>query len=235
MEWDYTGLAEQYSKRAPYSDLIVRAITRIAGGESVCDIGAGPGTLGDRFVAQGYDVVAVEPNDDMRSYGQEKSHIKTWIDASGENTTLRSDSFDIVTFGSSFNVTNRPAALIETHRLLKNNGWFVCLWNHRDLSDPIQEAVQQIIEQHIDYGHGSRREDQTNIIKESGLFDGPIKMESDFMHSISAEDYMKAWSTHVTLKKQAGDKFESILQEIKQLTPNTLKVPYKTVCWMARK
>ena len=68
-----------------------------------------------------------------------------WHEGIGEETGQKSNFFDMVTFGSSFNVCERNKALLETSRILKPNGWFACMWNHRILEDPIQSEIESII------------------------------------------------------------------------------------------
>jgi ubiquinone/menaquinone biosynthesis C-methylase UbiE len=115
------------------------------------------------------DITAVEPNDAMRVIGQEitKATPIKWIRATATETTL-TDAYDWVTFGSSFNVIDRTDALKETHRLLKNGGFFTCLWNHRSLLCPIQKQAEDIIESFVPaYSRGVRREDQRPFLEEN--------------------------------------------------------------------
>ena len=71
-----------------------------------------------------------------------------WFEGTGEDATLKSRSFDIITFGSSFNVCDQQKALSEGARILKNRGWFACMWNHRDLNDPVQSNIENIIKKY---------------------------------------------------------------------------------------
>ena len=50
---------------------------------------------------------------------------------------MAEESYHMTTFGSSFNVCDRQKALLESKRILVKEGWFACMWNHRDLEDPI--------------------------------------------------------------------------------------------------
>ena len=247
-EWDYTNLAASYLSRPQYSAEIINAIfsvSKVNHGDKTADIGAGVGHLTKHHLRAGLEVVAVEPNDEMRRLGmQETKSKRIWVEGTGENTKLKSKSFRLVTFGSSFNVCNQSLALKESHRILENQGWFACLWNHRDLNDPIQSRIEQIIRTHIpEYEYGSRREDQKKIIAESGLFKIPIYMQSSVVHEQSIDDCLIAWRSHATLQRQAGEKFEEIIFEIEKylrsdtsLANNfsTINVPYQTVCWMTQ-
>jgi len=245
-EWDYTGLAAAYVNRPGYApDAIDRMLHAFGAtpGQRVCDIGAGVGHLTIMLAQRGMVVVAAEPNDDMRRLGAERCKSLSsvaFFEASAEQTGLADAFFDFVTFGSSFNVTDRPRALQETARILKSHGWFGAMWNHRDLDDPVQSAIEQIIMSSIpDYGYGTRREDQTEVINESGLF-GPVeRVEGKVHHTQSIEEVVAAWRSHATLQRQAKDRFTSVVAEIADylagLGQPSIEIPYTTRIWIAQK
>lgn len=244
-EWDYTDLAEAYLSRPDYSEDAVERIiatANLGGGGRCCDVGAGVAHLTLPLAARGLDVVSVEPNDAMRALGRERTAALanvTWFEGTGERTGQADDAFDLVTFGSSFNVTDRPVALRETRRILKSRGWFACLWNHRDLDDPFQKSIEDAIKAHVDgYDYGTRREDQTAVIVESGLFETPIFFESAFAVAVAAADWVEAWRSHATLARQSGEKREAIIADIQRLVDaaggDVLSIPYVTRVWMAR-
>lgn len=247
--WDYSGLADSYVSRPQYSQRLIGAIFQISSmtpGMAACDVGAGVGHLTRHHVANGHETIAVEPNDDMRRVGQEqlaKSPTLTWMEGTGESTGQTSRSFDLVTFGSSFNVCDRGSALVETARILKPSGWFACLWNHRDLSDNVQGSIEKIISERVaEYSYGSRREDQSQVIRDSGKFSEPIFMSSRVEHKVSYSEFLTAWKSHATLKRQSGSDFEDIIFEIEELlmrnksetSSDYLVVPYTTTAWVAQ-
>ena len=122
-EWDYTELAKAYLKRPDYAVEAIDRMLEIAnvhrGGteELVCDVGAGAAHLTLLLAKKGLTVHAVEPNDAMRANGVRRTadyDKVTWYEGVGEHTGQPSDTFRLVTFGSSFNVTNRQEALEES-------------------------------------------------------------------------------------------------------------------------
>lgn len=244
-EWDYTDLAKAYLKRPEYSSDAIDSLFKLAGINSshlVCDVGAGVAHLTLELAKRGLKVHAVEPNDEMRKYGVFRTENMTdveWFEGVGEETRQPDSTFDLVTFGSSFNVTDRQKALLETKRILKPKSWFACMWNHRDLNDPIQKHIESIISNEIEeYGYGNRREDQTDEINKSGLFDKVHYIEGTIIHTQNKSEVVEAWCSHATLHRQAGGKFELIIDKIEEyltdLGLDEIKIPYQTRMWAAQ-
>ncbi len=244
-EWDYTDLAKAYLKRPNYSEQAINemlALTRCGEGSTACDVGAGVAHLTLMLLARKLLVVSVEPNDEMRKYGMMRTKEmegSEWFEGTGEETGQENSAFDLVTFGSSFNVTNRQVALRETKRIAKDNAWFAAMWNHRDLDDPVQKEIEGIIKTAIpEYDYGSRREDQTAEINETGLFGLVHKIEGGVMHIQTVVEMVEAWRSHATLQRQAGEKFSAIIDDIERmlvaLDKDEIKIPYTTRIWAAQ-
>lgn len=244
-EWDYTTLADAYLKRPDYADAAIDAMLSIAGaekGDKFCDVGAGVAHLTMMLAARGLDVVAVEPNDAMRANGIKRTSDLanvSWHEGTGEVTGQTSNTFDMVTFGSSFNVCDRQLALKETARILKPKGWFSCMWNHRDLEDPIQARIEAIIKERVpSYGYGTRREDQTAVLEASALFGAIVHLDARIIHEQSIEECLEAWRSHATLERQAGSTFHEVIGAIdhylKSLETASIQIPYSTNIWVAQ-
>lgn len=240
--WDYTELARHYDKRADYADEAIRRMLETAAPDRarpIADVGAGTGKLTKLLLAHGYEVRAVEPNDAMREFGigNTKGQRVTWSVGTGEETGLPDGAFDLVTFGSSFNVTDRTRTLAEVRRILRPRGWFACMWNHRDLEDAVQAKVEGIIRARVPgYDYGTRREDQTEVIRASGLFEEPIAITGKTTNTLPVVDYVEAWRSHATLQRQAGAGFADVIREIENALAgsDTMTVPYTTRLWCAR-
>lgn len=246
LEWDYTELAEAYLRRPGYApDALGEVLARSGAvpGDRVCDVGAGTGNLTVPLARQGMAMTAVEPNARMAELGARQTvdfpGVK-WVRAVAEDTRQPDGHFHLVTFGSSFNVTDQARALRESARILRPGGWLVCLFNHRDLEDPVQQEVQRVIEREVPgFRHGSRREDQTRVIEASELFGPVAAFARAVRHRLSRSDYVEAWYSHCTLKRQAGDRFAQVVQAIAdrllQMGLEYLEVPYQTRVWMAQR
>jgi ubiquinone/menaquinone biosynthesis C-methylase UbiE len=245
VDWDYTAHAAHYDKRADYShdaieDLL--AATGCAPTRPVAEIGAGTGKLTKELLQHGLTVAAVEPNDSMRKIGIRNTRGKSvsWSVGRGEATGLPPKAFHAAFFGSSFNVVDQTSTLSEVRRILLPGGWFACLWNHRNLDDPVQQRIETIIKSFIPaYSYGSRREDPTNIIDGSGYFSPVKSMERSFEWEMPKSDIIEAWRSHATLKRQAGSDagFDRIIAQISKYLasfPEIIDVPYTTRVYFAQ-
>ncbi|WP_104697209.1 MULTISPECIES: class I SAM-dependent methyltransferase [unclassified Helicobacter] len=251
-KWDYTSHAKFYEYRPNYAPSAIAMLTEYVKYHckkqqiKVADIGAGTGNLSLMLLENGCQVVGVEPNDAMREIGIERTKAKseniTWVRATGIETTLDSESFDWVSFGSSFNVMDRHLALLETYRILRDEGIFSCMWNHRDLEDPIQKLVEEIILSFIPhYTRGVRREEQRSIIEEhQHLFGDILFIEQDFSFHQTLENYISAWKSvknpYWDLQTEEGRAlFEKITQKMTKELPSEFDIKYTTRCWSAKK
>jgi len=121
-------------KRPDYAPEAIERIISLSStvpGDWVCDVGAGAAHLTIPLANRGLQVVAVEPNDAMRANGIRRTaglDGVRWHDGTAEVNGQPDAAFQLVTFGSSFNVADRQVALRETARVLRPGGWFACLW-----------------------------------------------------------------------------------------------------------
>jgi ubiquinone/menaquinone biosynthesis C-methylase UbiE len=246
VRWDYTEHASHYDKRADYSSDVIKDLLKVIGcapSRPVADIGAGTGKLTKELLKHGLTVSSVEPNDAMRTIGirNTKGKSVSWSVGTGESTGLPTSSVYAAFFGSSFNVVDQRLALSEVSRILVPSGWFACMWNHRDLDDPIQHRIESIIKSSITtYSYGLRREDPTSVINISGDFFAAKSIEGKFVWEMSKSDVIVAWKSHATLKRQAASDlaFDSIIEDIANYLdtlPEMIEVPYTTRMYFAQK
>jgi ubiquinone/menaquinone biosynthesis C-methylase UbiE len=244
--WDYTEHATHYDKRADYAGEAIDALIAATGcvpGKPVAEIGAGTGKLTKELLQRGFVLRSVEPNDAMREIGIRNTHGQavTWSVGTGEASGLPGHTFQAAFFGSSFNVVDQAKTLAEVARILLPTGWFACMWNHRDLDDPVQERIESIIKAIVPgYSYGSRRENPTAVIGASGLFTPVRAIERTYRHAMSQEDIMIAWKSHATLRRQSGSEavfhqiIDAISAHLKSL-PAQIEVPYTTRIYYAQR
>lgn len=241
LNWDYSYLAQYYDSRPDYS---IQALHRLFvsidldASSTVVDMGAGTGMLTRHLCNFGCNVIAVEPNPEMRKIAQAKEFARCceWRSTTAEASGLPACSVNLVIFGSSFNVVDRSRALTESARLLKPGGWFACLWNHRDLTDPLQADIENRIKSLLpDYTHGVRRDDQASVIDSHPDFVAVQYIECAFTKRVSVSDYLEAWRSHATLSRQSEGKMPSVISAIFEVLGERkyLDVPYHTRIWFS--
>jgi SAM-dependent methyltransferase len=117
------------------------ATTGMGAESTVVDLGAGTGKLTRLLLPSGARVVAVEPIAEMRAHiaGAEV------LDGTAEAIPLDDDSVDVVAVAQAFHWFDQDKALPEIHRVLRERGSLVIVWNMRDLDDPLQRAVEDLL------------------------------------------------------------------------------------------
>lgn len=248
--WDYSLHARYYEFRPNYNPRAIDLLSRYVDARQteeyrVADIGAGTGNLTIMLLARGLSVTAVEPNNEMRAIGIERTAASdnvTWVQANGLETTLEDSSVNWVTYGSSFNVMDRGMALKEAHRIARKNGYITCMWNHRNLHDQVQEQAEQIIEYFVpSYDRGVRREDQRPILEEHDtLFKEIMYLETDFEVPRTIDEYINAWKSvknrYWDLSTEDGARlFSSITERMRQELPPVFSIRYTTRAWTAQR
>jgi SAM-dependent methyltransferase len=115
--------------------------TGLGPGRTVVDLGAGTGKLTRLLVPTGARVVAVEPIPEMRAHidGAEL------LDGTAEEIPLPDESVDVITVAQAFHWFDHVRALPEIHRVLHDGGSLVLVWNMRDLDDPVQRGVEDLL------------------------------------------------------------------------------------------
>ncbi|MCU1596169.1 MAG: class SAM-dependent methyltransferase [Frankiales bacterium] len=92
----------------------------------VLDLGAGTGKLTSVLLGLGIDVVAVEPDDEMRARIDPRA---TALEGSAEQIPLSDGLFDAVVVGQAWHWFDREVALAEVTRVLRPGGTLGLLWN----------------------------------------------------------------------------------------------------------
>jgi ubiquinone/menaquinone biosynthesis C-methylase UbiE len=110
----------------------------------VVDVGAGTGISARLIADQGPHVYALEPNAKMRDAAAPDERI-TWVDGTGEATTLPDASVDVVAAFQAWHWVDHPVALLEAQRILKPGGRLAAIYNERDETDPFTHAYGLIV------------------------------------------------------------------------------------------
>jgi SAM-dependent methyltransferase len=141
----FASAADVYERARPSypQDAIdwLAAQTGLGPGRTVVDLGAGTGKLTRLLLPTGARVVAVEPIPEMRAHIDDAEVL----DGTAEAIPLPDASADVVTVAQAFHWFDHERALPEIHRVLRSKGSLVIVWNMRDLDDPVQRGVEDLL------------------------------------------------------------------------------------------
>jgi demethylmenaquinone methyltransferase/2-methoxy-6-polyprenyl-1,4-benzoquinol methylase len=115
-----------------WKDQFVRRVKPRAG-ETILDMAGGTGDIAFRMAARGAHIMVSDINEDMLAVGMERATKRgieglSWLPQNAETLSFADRSFDAYTIAFGIrNVTDKPKALREAHRVLKYGGRFFCL------------------------------------------------------------------------------------------------------------
>jgi SAM-dependent methyltransferase len=110
----------------------------------VLDLGAGTGLLTRALRALGHDVVAVEPDPQMRAHLRAASPDVTALAGCAEQIPLPAGSVDAVVAGQAYHWFDPEPTHAEVARVLRPGGVFAPMWNRRDESVSWVAALSEI-------------------------------------------------------------------------------------------
>lgn len=114
-------------------------------GAVVADVGAGTGKLTRPLLERGLRVVAVEPVGGMRALLARTAPAAEVRAGQAEALPLADGTVDALVAGQAFHWFANAAALHEFARVLRPDGRLGLIWNRRDLEQPLQAAIGDII------------------------------------------------------------------------------------------
>jgi SAM-dependent methyltransferase len=145
----FSYVADVYERARPsYPAEAVDHLARALGlraGATVVDLGAGTGKLTRLLVPTGARVVAVEPLPEMRAVLERVVPGIAAVEGTAEAIPLSDGAADAVTAAQAFHWFDPARALPEIHRVLRPGGRLGLIWNSRDLDDPLQARVEELI------------------------------------------------------------------------------------------
>lgn len=144
----FNDRAEDYAKYRPsYPLAAIDAILEGLGDPGalcVVDVGAGTGISSRLLTARGANVIAVEPNAEMRAAALAGGTEAR--DGTAQALPLASGSADAVTCFQAFHWFAVPATLVEFARVLRSRGRLAIVWNERDDEDDFTRAYGELVD-----------------------------------------------------------------------------------------
>lgn len=141
----FARAAEAYERARPgYPAPIVDFVAQYAG-RDVIELAAGTGKLTRLLLMAGMRVTAVEPVAEMRAALPAAAGA---VAGTAEEIPLPSDRADGVVVAQAWHWFDASRALREIHRVLRELGCLVIVYNRRDMDDPVQRRIEELVAPH---------------------------------------------------------------------------------------
>lgn len=155
---------------------IVSALS-LAPGRTVVDLAAGTGKLTRCLLRSGARVIAVEPLPEMRAVLVEAVPGIEVLVGTAEALPLADAAVDAVAVGQAFHWFDPEPAVAEIARVLRPGGALALVWNVRDLSDPLQQALQELVAPYRQRAPSEHEQPWKAAFAGSASF-GPVELSS---------------------------------------------------------
>jgi SAM-dependent methyltransferase len=217
----FGSAADVYERARPsYPDEAVRWIAQNAGleqGRTVVDVGAGTGKLTRLLAGTHARVIAVEPVKGMRAVLQERVPGIEIVHGVAEALPLPDATADVVAVAQAFHWFDHAKAIPELHRILKPSGCLVLIWNSRDMSDPLQRSLEDLLaplreEAPYQLGGAWRRP-----LEASGLFGPPEEAQFSIVQELTTEGVCERVASTSFVAAMAPAEREALLGRVREL------------------
>lgn len=135
----FASVADEYERGRPdYQPAVVGALAAelaLAPGARVLDLAAGTGKLTRALLVAGLDVVAVEPQRELRDVLAASVGAERVLDGLAEAIPLGDGAVDAVTVSDAFHWFDHAPALAEIARVLRPGGGLCVVWTIPDWGD----------------------------------------------------------------------------------------------------
>jgi SAM-dependent methyltransferase len=149
----FSNRAENYVKYRPgYPPELISFLEEklvLQEGFRIADIGSGTGLFAEPLLQKGYEVVCIEPNEEMRKAGAAHlSHYPGFTSRrhTAEATGLRTASVDVITVAQAFHWLDPIEARKEFRRVLRPGGHIVLAWNIQKTDTYFLKAYDELKE-----------------------------------------------------------------------------------------
>ncbi len=226
----FGSVAQTYDRaRASYPrEAVEWVLERVPAGAGmrVLDLGAGTGRLSAVLLGMGVEVVAVEPDDEMRALVPPGAKA---LAGTAERLPLPDGCVDAVVVGQAWHWFDQGQALSEVRRALRPGGVLGLLWNVFD------DRVPWVTE----LTTAAAAEDRLSAVDDEPPYDGePVPERRQFTHRQAMTrdllvDNLASRSRTVLMAPAARD---DLLRRVRNLAPaDAFELPWVCDTWRAQK
>lgn len=239
----FSNRAGQYALYRPgYPEAIISFLENSIGlntAQTIADIGSGTGFFSGLFLEAGYDVKAVEPNDNMRSAAEDNLGMYKGFRSfkgSAEATGLEDHSVDLITVAQAFHWFRPLEAKKEFERILKPSGHILLVWNILQHNTPFLAAYTRLKEKYSEILPFTNRANLERI-KEI-FYPSPVITHSfskvQYLNNAGIRGHLSSFSTvpeegHPVFE-QMTDELDMLFHEYKE--DGAVRIDYETKTYL---
>lgn len=235
--------ADYGAHRAGFPDSIFERFVEFEigqAGQTVVDLGTGTGTLARGFARRDCTVIGIDPDSRMTDQAAQLDRASgiqvEYVTATAESTSLSSSIADVVVAGQCWHWFDRPRAVREVIRVLKQHGKIVIAhFDWLPLSGNVVEATEQLIERFNPQWHlGGGSGEYPHWIPD--LIEAGVENIQTFSYDLDVPYTPAAWRGRirasagvVAMDSEAAAAFDTELAEVlaNQFLSSTLQVPHR--------
>ena len=184
------GASRYASTRPSYPDEAVDWLLP-PGARRVLDLAAGTGKLTGVLLAEGHQVTAVEPDEEMLSELVRRHGGVRALPGSAERIPLPDGTVDAVLVGQAFHWFDPARALPEIARVLRPGGVIAGLWNSEDDSVGWIAEFGEVVQTSV-----STKRAEEIPLPDHPLFTDPAQADFPHTHRRTAESLVATINTH---------------------------------------
>jgi len=187
--------------------------TGVGEGDTIVDLGAGTGKLTRLLAPSGARVVAIEPVPEMRAL-IDAGEVR---EGTAEAIPLGNATAALVTVAQAFHWFDLDRALPEIHRVLQPGGCLALVWNMRDLDDPVQRGVEDLLAPLRGRLTAQREGKWRAPLAASALFGDPEAAEFRYEQQFTADDLVDRVASTSFVAAMADDERRPLLDRVRAL------------------
>ncbi len=204
----------------------------------VLDLGAGTGALSGSLLSLGLEVVAVEPDPEMRRVLAERTPGVEIRAGRAEEIPAETGEVDAVLGAQMWHWVDVGPATVEVARVLRPGGTLGLLWNLRDERVPWMAVLGTVVPGEDVWGP-----DRAAAVRlpEGAPFDGAAVRHFPWSQELNPERLVDLMATRSRVQVMDADERRSVLGRVAELarshpalqSRSVIEVPYVTSCFRA--
>ena len=245
-------IAPEYDAARPEyaAEALVRAQAVLGLGPEarVLDLAAGSGTLTRALTERFREVVAVEPDDEMRAVLAQRSPGVEARGGSAERIPLPDGCADAVFVGDAFHWFDGPAAVAEIARVLRPRGGVALLWNNwwsdgadgttDSLEPPLPGAARARLDDvYVRSGRAAARAEKADPLEAfaEAPFDPLVRETFTRTRRLTATEVVDLYTTVSSVASLPATERDELRREVLPLLADAYRLEISTVLLWTRR